>query len=128
MNSIVCLLERAAARLPAHIALEDSDGAMTYAALRTAAELPATALLGHGVRKGGPVAVYLPKSCASVVSFYAALYCGAPYAPLDYTAPANRTEKTLQNLRPAASSPTKRGEASSRAWTCRRPCCWTTTL
>ena len=101
MNSIVCLLERTAARLPAHIALEDSDGAMTYAALRTAARVAATALLGHGVRKGGPVAVYLPKSCASVVSFYAALYCGAPYAPLDYTAPANRTEKTLQNLRPS---------------------------
>ena len=101
MNSIVCLLERTAARLPEHIALEDSDGAVTYAALRTAARVAATALLGHGVRKGGPVAVYLPKSCASVVSFYAALYCGAPYAPLDYTAPANRTEKTLQNLRPS---------------------------
>lgn len=35
-----------------------------------------------------------------MVSFYAALYCGAPYAPLDYTAPAARTEKTLENLRP----------------------------
>lgn len=100
MNSIVCLLERTAARLPQAVALEDSDGEMTYEALRAAARAAATALLAHGVRKGGPVAVYLPKSCGCVVSFYAALYCGAPYAPLDYTAPANRTEKTLQNLRP----------------------------
>ena len=101
MNSIVCLLERTAAQLPQAVALEDSNGEITYKALRTAARIAATALLAHGVKKGGPVAVYLPKSCASVVSFYAALYCGAPYAPLDYTAPANRTEKTLQNLRPS---------------------------
>ncbi len=101
MNSIVCLLERTAAQLPQAVALEDSDGEMTYKALRTAARIAATALLAHGVKKGGPVAVYLPKSCGCVVSFYAALYCGAPYAPLDYTAPAHRTEKTLQNLRPS---------------------------
>ena len=109
MNSIVCLLERTAARLPRAVALEDSDGAMTYAALRTAARVAATALLGHGVRKVGPVAVYLPKSCARVVSFYAALSCGPPYAPLDYTAPANRTEKTLQNLRPSCIVTNKEG-------------------
>ena len=100
MNSIVCLLEETASKLPQAIALEDSEEEMTYSTLRTTARSVATALLGRGVGKGKPVAVFLPKSCRSVVSFYATLYCGAPYAPLDYTAPAARTEKTLENLRP----------------------------
>ena len=92
MNSIVCLLEETASKFPQAIALEDSEEEMTYSTLRITARSVATALLGRGVGKGKPVAVFLPKSCRSVVSFYAALYCGAPYAPLDYTAPAPRTE------------------------------------
>ena len=41
------------------------------------------------------MAVFLPKSNACVVSFYGALYCGVPYAPLDFTAPAARIQRTL---------------------------------
>ena len=100
MNSIVRMLEAAAAAMPGAAALEDSQGEMTYAQLEKAARAAAASLLKRGVGRGLPVAVYLPKSCGSVVSFYAALYCGAPYAPLDYTAPADRTRRTLGNLRP----------------------------
>ena len=100
---------------------------MTYAALRAAARAAATALLGHGVRKGGPVAVYLPKSCASRRQLLRrpllrrALRAAGLYGP----GQPDR-EKPSRTCGPAASSPTKRGEASSRAWTCRIPCCWTT--
>lgn len=100
MNSIACMLEAAVRQFPNHIALEDSQGEMTYTQLRDAARTVATALLHLGVERGQPVAVYLPKSNAAVVSFYAALYCGVPYSPLDFTAPAERIRRTLDNLQP----------------------------
>lgn len=100
MNSVACMLENAAKQFPNHIALEDSQGEMTYTQLRKDAHTVASALLRMGVERGQPVAVYLPKSNASVVSFYAALYCGVPYSPLDFTAPAERIRRTLDNLQP----------------------------
>ena len=101
MNSVACLLERAAARLPANIALEDAQGTLTYGELRERARALAAALGRLGLGTGRPAAVFLPKGNPCVVSFYAALYCGAPYAPLDYGAPAERIRRTLENLRPA---------------------------
>ncbi len=100
MNSVACMLEAAARKFPDHIALEDNNGELTYTQLRAEARSVATALLRMGVKRGQPVAVYLPKSNASVVSFYAALYCGVPYSPLDFTAPAERIRRTLDNLQP----------------------------
>ena len=100
MNSVACLLERAAARWPANIALEDTQGTLTYGELRRRARAAAAALGRLGLGPGRPAAVFLPKSNACVVSFYAALYCGAPYAPLDYGAPWERIRRTLENLRP----------------------------
>ena len=100
MNSIACLLERAARQYPEHIALEDSQGEMTYADLRRQARAAASYFLRKGLKRGQPVAVYLPKSNGCVVSFYGALYCGVPYAPLDFTAPPARIQRTLENLRP----------------------------
>lgn len=43
MNSIVCLLEETASKLPQAIALEDSEEEMTYSTLRTTARSVATA-------------------------------------------------------------------------------------
>ena len=100
MNSIACLLERAAKSWPRNIALEDQNGEMTYAQLRTLSRRAASAFLKKGLKRGQPVAVFLPKSNACVVSFYAALYCGVPYSPLDFTAPAARIQRTLENLQP----------------------------
>ena len=101
MNSVACLLERAAARWPENIALEDAQGTLTYGELRARALAAAAALRGFGLGPGRPAAVLLPRSGACVVCFYAALYCGAPYAPLDYGAPAERVRRTLESLRPA---------------------------
>lgn len=100
MNSVACMLDTAARVYGSNIALEDSLGEMTYEELRRQARTVATSFLKKGLRRGEPVAVFLPKSNACVVSFYAALYCGVPYAPLDFTAPADRIRRTLENLQP----------------------------
>lgn len=109
MYNVVQLLERAASRFPENPALEDDAGEITYAFLRDRSRRAAAALLAHGIDRRRPVAVFLPKSKACVVVFYAALYCGAPYAPLDYAAPAGRLKGTLQNLQPGCVVTDRRG-------------------
>ena len=64
MNTIACLLETAAKRWPQNIALEDNDGEMTYAELRRLSRKAASFFLKKGLKRGQPVAVYLPKSNA----------------------------------------------------------------
>lgn len=100
MNSVACMLENAARDFAANIALEDNDGLMTYGELRKQSRRAASFFLKKGLKRGQPVAVFLPKSNACVVSFYGALYCGVPYSPLDFTAPAARIQRTLENLQP----------------------------
>ncbi len=100
MNNLALLLENAAARFGSRPALEDEDGVLTYAELRARSRRAAAALLERGVDRRKPVAVFLPKSARCVTVFYASLYCGVPYAPLDYASPAKRLAATLQNLQP----------------------------
>ncbi len=102
MNNIAVLLERAANQFPDRPALEDENGVTSYAQLRAKSRCAAAALLSLNLNRTQPVAVYLPKSAACVVTFYAALYCGLPYAPLDYESPAPRLRATLDNLCPGA--------------------------
>lgn len=100
MYNAAQLLERAASRFPDRPALEDGEGIVNYASLRERSRNAASALLALGLDRRKPIAVFLPKSSAAVVIFYAALYCGLPYAPLDYDAPDGRLRATLENLRP----------------------------
>ena len=108
------LLDRAAETWGSRIALEDDQGTITYAKLRENARTAAIAMMDHGLMPGGPVAVYLPKSIASVVTFYAALYAGAPYAPIDYAAPLQRLERTFSNLQPAVTVTNAQGAEKLR--------------
>ncbi len=100
MNSAAQILECAASRYPDSPALEDEAGSLTYAELRSESRAAAAVLLRCGLNRETPVAVYMPKGMRCVVWFYAALYCGIPYAPLDFSAPAERIKATLDNLCP----------------------------
>lgn len=100
MNSAAQILERTASLYPDNPALEDGDVTITYAELRSQSRFAAAVLMRRGLNCEMPVAVYLPKGMCCVVWFYAALYCGVPYAPLDFSAPAERIKATLDNLCP----------------------------
>lgn len=100
MYNIAQMLERAASLFPDRPALEDGEGVISYAVLRERSRNAAAALLKLGLDRRCPVAVFLPKSTEAVVVFYAALYCGIPYAPLDYDAPEGRLRASLKNLQP----------------------------
>lgn len=101
MNSVICLLERAAARWPERIAVEDEQQSLTYRALREKARRAASGLLRTG-SSHAPVMVYLPKSADMLIGFGAAMYAGRPYVPTDAAAPAQRLQKILSNLQPSA--------------------------
>ncbi|GHA76106.1 amino acid adenylation domain-containing protein [Streptomyces termitum] len=57
-------------------------------------------LAGHGVGRGGTVALVLDKSTASVAALWAALRLGARYVPLDESLPAARTARLLAACAP----------------------------
>ena len=94
MNSVICLLERAAARWPERIAVEVEQQSLTYRALREKARRAASGLLRTG-SSHAPVMVYLPKSADMLIGFGAAMYAGRPYVPTDAAAPAQRLQKIL---------------------------------
>ena len=100
IHSVVQLLDRTAARVPDNIAVEDENGALTYAALREHALRVAAGLVSAGVGVRAPVAVLMDKGRESVACFQGILYSGNFYVPLDEKAPPARLEKILQNLSP----------------------------
>lgn len=101
MNSVICLLERAAAHWPERTAVTDEHRSLTYRELRENARRAASGLLRTG-DSTAPVMVYLPKSAEMLIGFNAAMYAGRPYVPTDAAAPAQRLQKILSNSHPSA--------------------------
>jgi o-succinylbenzoate---CoA ligase len=78
-------LERAAAKRPAHVALEDAEGdtRCTYAELLHAARAGASWLAEQGVGSGQRVAIALPPGLAFAQALHACLLLGAVAVPVD---------------------------------------------
>jgi amino acid adenylation domain-containing protein len=85
------LLEVAAARRPAHTAVEDEQGrTLSYSALAHGVDRLATRLARWGAGRGDRVGLWLPKSLEAVIAIHGILRCGAAYVPTDPTGPAVR--------------------------------------
>lgn len=84
------LLTEAADRLPDHVAVQDTRGALAYARLDEQSNRLAHVLRGAGVRRGDRVGLFLKKSTDAIVGIYGVLKAGAAYVPLDPFAPASR--------------------------------------
>ncbi|WP_165246306.1 amino acid adenylation domain-containing protein [Paludisphaera soli] len=87
------LLDEAAARRPAHPAVEDEQGrSLTFSELDRAADRVATRLARWGVDRGDRVGLWLPKSLEAVAAIHGVLRAGGVYVPVDPTGPAGRAE------------------------------------
>lgn len=86
------LLARSAARTPDAPAVSTAEGgeSLAYRDLEREARAVTAALERHGVGPGDRVAVYAPKSPASVTAILGILRAGAAYVPVDASAPAAR--------------------------------------
>ena len=83
MPTIPGSLRSTARRVPGAPALAFGDRACTYAELDTAVDRTASALAGLGLRRGDRFALMATNSDRFVVTFYAALRCGAIVVPVN---------------------------------------------
>jgi len=95
-------LEAVVSRWPEKKAVADKDGALTFRELREQAISLASLLVGKLGTVNHPVAVFLPKSKESIVSFAGILYSGNCYVPLDEKSPSPRLRSVLDKLKPRA--------------------------
>ena len=90
-RSLSHLLEKAAARYPERVAVEDESGrAVCYGELEHMADRVAARLTRWGVGPGDRVGLYLPKQIEAVGAIHGILRSGAAYVPVDPNAPASR--------------------------------------
>ena len=121
MRSAAELLERAGTLFADRPALSCGEETLCYAALRRESRALACGLRETGAASDRPAAICLPKSNACVVSAFGALYCGAPFAPLDYNCPPARLRSMLRTLRPACVITDAEGAARLAAAECPAP-------
>ena len=98
IRHLTSYLADTAAMHPDRVAVVDASGLRaTYAELNRRSNALAAQLAGRGVGPGDRVAVVLPKSIASLVSFFAVLKTGAAYVPVDASAPPDRSRRILSD-------------------------------
>ncbi|ETN92836.1 Tyrocidine synthase III [Gammaproteobacteria bacterium MOLA455] len=79
------------------VAIEDDAGCIKFSELSQMAAEIAYCISGFNLANS-PIAVYLPKTKMSVVSFIGVLLSGNFYVPLDIKSPTSRISKILGNL------------------------------
>lgn len=99
-TNLLDYLEDSAARCPNKIAFTDESCALTFAALRREAMVLAGLICRATPRTNSPIGVMAGRTVETLVGFFAALYSGNFYAPLDRDMPAQRLQQVLQTLAP----------------------------
>jgi amino acid adenylation domain-containing protein len=84
------LLVESAARHAERPAIVMDGRTVTYGELEGASNRLARSLVGHGVKRGDRVALWLPKSIHSIIALYGIMKAGAAYVPIDPAAPPAR--------------------------------------
>jgi amino acid adenylation domain-containing protein len=84
------LLVLSAQKYPDRVAVEDSEGAITYHDLNQLSDQLRDRLIHLGVCPGDRVGIYLRKSIDAVASIFGILKAGAVYVPVDPGAPPAR--------------------------------------
>jgi amino acid adenylation domain-containing protein len=87
------LLTESARRQPEAEAVRLLDRAITYGELERLSNQVAHALIGHGVRPGDRVGIYLHKSPAAIAAIFGIMKTGACYVPVDANAPGLRLQE-----------------------------------
>ncbi|GAB3595771.1 Pls/PosA family non-ribosomal peptide synthetase [Microbacterium tumbae] len=92
-RTLIDILRDTATRHPEASAIEDPDGALSYAELLARVNVTAARLVEQGVRRGDRVGVRMPSGeRALYVSILAILAAGAAYVPVDADDPQERAD------------------------------------
>lgn len=101
MKNILEFLENTAPRLGDKTAFADESGSLSFDKLMHLARAGGSFLLGRGIY-GQPVAVFMDKSPRTIAAFFAVIYAGCCYVPLEKGMPLHRLRMILQRLQPQA--------------------------
>ncbi|HET7226351.1 MAG TPA: amino acid adenylation domain-containing protein [Candidatus Eisenbacteria bacterium] len=88
--TLPALLTRAARAHGGRPAVVMDGRQVSYAELHDLAARVAATLRAHGVQRGDPVALWLPKSPEAIAALYGAMLAGAAYVPVDPGSPPAR--------------------------------------
>ncbi|HEX8431068.1 MAG TPA: amino acid adenylation domain-containing protein, partial [Longimicrobium sp.] len=100
-ESVPARVRRIAAEGPSRVALRDSAGEWSYAALDRASSSIAAALAADGIGAGKTVAIYAHRSAALVAGILGVMKSGAAFLLLD---PAHPAERQLETVRQTGAS------------------------
>lgn len=91
-------LESTVNKHPNKVAIEDLEGTLTFFQLKENALKIASAVINRTKSSNAPIAVLLPKSKESIVSFVGVNYSSNFYVPLDIKSPPERLLKIINKL------------------------------
>ena len=98
MNIILSRFEQTVARLPDKKAIGCEDNSYTFSQLKSLAARLGMAL-SHTLPQGQAVGVLVRRNVESIVAFFAALYAGCYYVPLDPDMPAQKLQLILEDAK-----------------------------
>ena len=101
MTNVLQYLEQDVSLFPEKTALQDEQHSISYAELYQQARAIGSHLAAQGFRNR-PVGVVIRRNIESLVMFLGITYSGNFYVPLDSQMPAERLDKMLDKLEPAA--------------------------
>ena len=97
INNVLDFLENSANNFPDKIAFADENNSVTYAELIEKAKKMAVAISGKTAPRS-PVAVLGSKKIETVIAFFACVYAGCFYVPLNPLHPVHRLRQILRTL------------------------------
>ena len=111
LNTAAILVDKAAVKFGDKTAFRCSQETLSFFDLQRKAKAVGSFLIGATSKGAAPIAVYLPKSCSCIVSFFGALYAGKSYVPLNHKSPIARIKSTVETLCPQAIITNAEGKA-----------------
>lgn len=97
-KSVIEYLEQTVGKYPAKIAVQDSEGQITFEQLWEYAQKISTSIVNSGIGTNHPVGVFIAKGCKMIEAFAGINMSGNFYVPLDTKSPATRIESIISTL------------------------------
>lgn len=101
MKNILEFLENTAPKLGDKPAFADESGSLSFAELLHLARAGGSFLAERGIYRQ-PVVVFMDKAPRTIAAFFAVMYAGCCYVPLEKGMPLHRLRMILQRLQPQA--------------------------
>lgn len=101
MSNILTYLDKTEEKFPNKVAFCDSDGfQITFSELKKSTEVLGSFLITNFNCKNKPIAVLTERNIRSIPSFFATIYSGNFYIPIDATLPDSRIQEMLDIANP----------------------------